>query len=61
MKARTQIRMPTELRRRARIKAAKLGISLADYLRRIIAADLRDWKPRRRNIVRRLRRRIRSK
>jgi hypothetical protein len=40
MMARTQITLPPEEHRRARARAAELGLSLAEYLRRLVAADL---------------------
>jgi hypothetical protein len=40
MNARTQITMEPELQRRAHAKAAELGISFAEYIRRLVAGDL---------------------
>jgi hypothetical protein len=40
MMARSQISLPIEDQRRARVRAADLGISLAEYVRRLIRADL---------------------
>ena len=40
MNARTQISMDPELQRRAHAKAAELGISFAEYIRRLVAGDL---------------------
>jgi len=40
MTVRTQITMGTELQRRARRRASHLGLSLAEYLRHLIAHDL---------------------
>jgi hypothetical protein len=40
MNARTQITMTPELQRRAQAKAAELGISFAEYIRRLVAGDL---------------------
>src|SRR5215468_1922120 len=40
MNARTQITMDPELRRRAHAKAAELGLSFAEYVRRLVAHDL---------------------
>lgn len=40
MKIRSQIRLDEGLRRRARERAAQLGISLAEYLRRLVIRDL---------------------
>jgi hypothetical protein len=44
MKARTQITMEAELRRRAQTRAAELGISFAEYIRRLVARDLDEPK-----------------
>lgn len=41
MMARTQITLDADLQRLARRKAADLGISLAEYVRRLVARDLR--------------------
>jgi hypothetical protein len=40
MMSRTQISLDPELHRRARERAADLGISLAEYVRRLLARDL---------------------
>jgi hypothetical protein len=40
MVARTQISLNPELHRRAKARAAELGVSLAEYLRRLVAEDL---------------------
>jgi GH24 family phage-related lysozyme (muramidase) len=40
MMARTQITLDRQAHRAARARAAALGISLAEYLRRLVAADL---------------------
>ena len=40
MMAKTQITLESEMQRRARQRAADLGVSLAEYLRRLIARDL---------------------
>ena len=40
MNARTQITMDPALQRRAQAKAAELGISFAEYIRRLVAGDL---------------------
>ncbi len=40
MMSRTQITLEAELQRRARRRAADLGISLAEYVRRLVARDL---------------------
>ena len=45
MNARTQITMDQEMQRRAHAKAAELGISFAEYVRRVIANDLGKPKP----------------
>jgi hypothetical protein len=38
--ARTQITLDAELQKRARKRAAQLGISLAEYIRRLLLRDL---------------------
>ena len=45
MMARTQITLDSELHRRARERAAELGISLAEYIRRLVASDLEPSVP----------------
>ena len=40
MMARTQITLAPEMRRQARQRASDLGVSLAEYLRRLVARDL---------------------
>lgn len=45
MNARTQITMDPEMQRRAHAKAAELGISFAEYVRRLVASDLGERKP----------------
>ena len=45
MMARTQITLDPELHRRARTRAGALGLSLAEYLRRLVAADLGEHRP----------------
>lgn len=45
MSARTQITMHPELQRRAHAKAAELAISFAEYVRRLVAQDLGEPKP----------------
>lgn len=40
MSVRTQITMDPELQRRAQARAAALGISFAEYIRRLVAGDL---------------------
>jgi hypothetical protein len=44
MNLRTQITMDPELQRRAHAKAAELGISFAEYVRRLVADDLGETK-----------------
>ncbi|HLE20610.1 MAG TPA: hypothetical protein VJB88_05775 [Vicinamibacteria bacterium] len=46
MMARTQVSLDLETLKRARKRAAELGISFAEYLRRLVARDL--GKPKRR-------------
>lgn len=45
MNARTQITMDPEMQRRAHAKAADLGISFAEYIRRVVANDLGERMP----------------
>jgi hypothetical protein len=45
MSARTQITMDPELQRRAQAKAAELGLSFAEYVRRVVSYDLGEPKP----------------
>jgi hypothetical protein len=40
MMSRTQITLEPEMQRRARRRATELGISLAEYIRRLVAEDL---------------------
>ncbi len=40
MMARSQISLPPELQRRAQKRAAELGISFAEYVRRLLGRDL---------------------
>lgn len=40
MMSRTQITLEPEIQRRARQRASDLGVSLAEYLRRLVARDL---------------------
>jgi len=40
MMARVQITLPAEDQRRARARAAELGISFAEYVRRLVTRDL---------------------
>jgi hypothetical protein len=44
MNARTRITMDPEMQRRAEAKAAELGISFAEYVRRLVASDLGEEK-----------------
>jgi hypothetical protein len=45
MNVRTQITLDPETQRRAHAKAADLGISFAEYVRRLVAQDLGERKP----------------
>jgi hypothetical protein len=47
MMARTQISLDPELQDRARRRAAQLGVSFAEYVRRAVARDLGRARPRR--------------
>jgi hypothetical protein len=40
MMSRTQITLAPEIQRRARRRASDLGVSLAEYVRRLVARDL---------------------
>jgi len=40
MMSKTQIALDPEIQRRARERAAQLGVSLAEYIRRLLAKDL---------------------
>jgi len=40
MMTRTQVTLEPEMQRRARQRAGDLGVSLAEYLRRLVARDL---------------------
>ena len=40
MMVRTQITLESELQRKARRRASDLGVSLAEYVRRLVARDL---------------------
>jgi hypothetical protein len=44
MNARTQITLDPDTQRRAQAKAAELGISFAEYVRRLLAQDLHQPK-----------------
>lgn len=46
MTSRTQVTLDPELQRRARARAAALGISFAEYIRRLVAHDLAGPEPR---------------
>ncbi len=45
MMTRTQVVLDPELHQRARSRAAALGLSLAEYVRRLVAADLVEERP----------------
>ena len=45
MNARTQITMDPEMQRQAQAKAAELGISFAEYVRRLVAEDIGERRP----------------
>jgi len=45
MNARSQITLDPETQRRAQAKAAELGISFAEYVRRLVRDDLGEPKP----------------
>lgn len=45
MNARTQITIDPAMQRQAHAKAAELGISFAEYVRRLVARDLGEPKP----------------
>jgi hypothetical protein len=40
MMVRTQVSLDPEMQRRARERAAQLGVSLAEYIRRLVSRDL---------------------
>jgi hypothetical protein len=40
MMVRTQITLETELQRQARQRASEIGVSMAEYVRRLVARDL---------------------
>jgi hypothetical protein len=46
MSTRTRITMVGDMQRRAHAKAAELGISFAEYVRRLVASDLGQPRPR---------------
>lgn len=45
MMARTQISLSMEEHKRAKARAASLGISFAEYIRSLVRRDLRDERP----------------
>jgi hypothetical protein len=45
MMVRTQIALPAEEHRKAKAKAAELNISLAEYVRRLVARDIGETRP----------------
>lgn len=45
MMSRTQITLEPEIQRRARRRASEMGISLAEYVRRLVARDLGGSQP----------------
>jgi hypothetical protein len=45
MNTRIQFAMPAELRKRAKARAAELGITFSEYISRLIASDLGEEKP----------------
>lgn len=45
MPSRTQITLDPEIQRQARNRAAELGISFAEYVRRLVARDLQEPHP----------------
>ena len=47
MTSRTQMTLDPELHRRARRRAGELGVSLAEYVRRLISRDLGEPEPHR--------------
>jgi hypothetical protein len=47
MMHRTQIALDAELARRAKRKAADLGVSMAEYIRRLVARDVEEGVPER--------------
>lgn len=47
MMARIQISLAREEQKRAKTRAAELGISFAEYIRRLVRADLEDARPHR--------------
>ncbi len=45
MQSRTQVSLDPELQRLARTRASQLGISFAEYIRRLVARDLQKPHP----------------
>jgi len=45
MMSRTQITLDPDLQRRARRRAARLGVSFAEYVRRVVERDLGGTEP----------------
>src|SRR5437763_9671170 len=45
MYRRTQIRIGSELQKRAQARATELGISFAEYVRRLVASDIGESTP----------------
>ena len=45
MMARVQISLTQEEQKRAKVRAAELGISFAEYVRRLVRADLEETTP----------------
>ncbi len=45
MTSRTQVSLDPELQRKARQRAAQLGVSFAEYVRRVVARDLSGPRP----------------
>jgi hypothetical protein len=45
MMSRTQITLDPETQRKARHRAAQMGVSLAEYVRRLVARDLDEPRP----------------
>lgn len=45
MAVRTQVTLDPDTQRRARAKATELGISFAEYVRRLVASDLGERRP----------------
>ena len=49
MTARIEVRLDSDMRRRAYARAADLGISFAEYVRRLVMNDLAEQRPARAN------------